>query len=97
MVFFKSNNQAGYGKYDFVTLSTNPLADTGYVFEIARVTAETNSDLNKKNILAMMKKKKKEQVENKEYFLAVEGKNKIKCIVVVGCQKRMSFSIFDVE
>ncbi len=91
---FKSNNQAGYGKYDFVTWSTNPLASTGYVFEIIRVTAETNSDLNK-NIIAMMKKKK-EQIEKKEYVLAIKGKNKIKCIAMVGCQKMMSYSIFDV-
>lgn len=39
---FKSNYQAGYGRYNFVTWSLDPLVSTGYLFKIAIVKAEND-------------------------------------------------------
>lgn len=88
---FKSNHQAGYGRYDFVAWSKSPLVNTGYVFEIAILKPDNNP---KKRIAAKILEKK-QQVEDREYFLEVQ-KDKVKCIIVVGCRKMLFYAIFDV-
>lgn len=88
---FKSNYQAGYGRYDFVAWSKSPLVNTGYLFEIAILKPDNDP---KKRIAAKILEMK-QQVEDREYFLEVQ-KDKVKCIIVVGCRKMLSYAIFDV-
>lgn len=52
---FKSNYQAGYGRYDFVAWSKSPLVNTGYLFEIAILKPDHDP---KKRIAAKILEKK---------------------------------------